>query len=653
MKAKCYFIIVFLLVQFLALNAGIAETDLAWNSPNENKLKPVTSVPNLYIWTDDCNVYVFRHNDKALLIDLGDGSVLPHLSEIGVKEIEWVLFTHHHREQSQGYPLLNHSVTKIAAPEQERLLFEQPATFRNMDPSNGDKYTVNGASYVRPPVFPVKVDRSFSQMDVFHWNDHEILCMETPGNSPGAMSYILKTSAGWIVFSGDVMMEGALMHNFFDSGWDYGFGSGFYAMHNSVAIIRQYNPVILLPSHGSIIYKPVDQLKEYQGKLQYMTDLLVQGYPLFTYAPSIEDEVSKPTSVPYVWEISPHIYKFKGHPKYWPNFTLIMADNGHALVVDCGFVNETFFNTSLELMKERLGFKTIDAVIITHMHGDHFLQVPFLKKKYGTEVWALDRMVPIIEQPLDYNYSAMLPGYNTDFNSLKIDWVFSEGEKFKWQGFEFTVDWMPGQTEFAMCMHGYIDGKLVAFTGDNIRPAPDNRGNPAVVPHNSTVLEESYIYAGEYLKRLKPDRIIGGHSVVFDNPGELIERYRLWSYELRDALRDLNSLEDYRYWYDPYWVKAKPYRNIIKKGQTVEINILIRNFRDQKQKYLVKIQTPEGITAKPGILEVELDRETIKPFPVKFTASEKAEVGVNIVAFDVILDGRKLSGWFDAVIKVE
>lgn len=34
--------------------------------------------------------------------------------------------------------------------------------------------------------------------------------------------------------------------------------------------------------------------------------------------------------------------------------------------------------------------------------------------------------------------------------------------------------WMPGQTEFALCLHGMIDGRKVAFTGDNIFGDPDN-----------------------------------------------------------------------------------------------------------------------------------------------------------------------------------
>jgi beta-lactamase superfamily II metal-dependent hydrolase len=61
--------------------------------------------PNLYMWTDVCNVYILWEGDAALLIELGNDSVLEYLKQSCVKKIEWVFFTHHHREQCQGYPL--------------------------------------------------------------------------------------------------------------------------------------------------------------------------------------------------------------------------------------------------------------------------------------------------------------------------------------------------------------------------------------------------------------------------------------------------------------------------------------------------------------------------------------------------------------------
>ena len=72
--------------------------------------------PDLFVWTDTCNVYVLRDGDAALLIDFGDGSVVDHLVDIGVKHVEWVLLTHHHREQCQGIERVDRARTRVAAP---------------------------------------------------------------------------------------------------------------------------------------------------------------------------------------------------------------------------------------------------------------------------------------------------------------------------------------------------------------------------------------------------------------------------------------------------------------------------------------------------------------------------------------------------------
>jgi glyoxylase-like metal-dependent hydrolase (beta-lactamase superfamily II) len=142
-------------------------------------------VPGVYQWTDTCNVYVIRDGDAALLIDFGDGSVVDHLSEIGVKTVEWVLFTHHHREQCQGATDWKRQGTKLAASATERPLFENPTAFRKIRPTLGDAFTVHGASYVRPPVAPIPIDHAFARMDDFTWRGREFWVVETQGNAPG------------------------------------------------------------------------------------------------------------------------------------------------------------------------------------------------------------------------------------------------------------------------------------------------------------------------------------------------------------------------------------------------------------------------------------------------------------------------------------
>jgi glyoxylase-like metal-dependent hydrolase (beta-lactamase superfamily II) len=625
--------------------------------------RPVTPTTDadLFVWTDTCNVYVLRADDAALLIDLGDGTVLDHLDEIGVKRVEWVLFTHHHREQCQGAARLPGFGAKVAAPAAERALFEQPTSFRKMQVRLGDPFTIHGASYVRPPIQPIPLDRALGTNDTISWRGREFRCVDTRGNSPGSLTYLLDIGATRLAFSGDVMLAGAKMHTWFDTEWDYGFAAGIRALRASVERLTDLQPTLLLPSHGPLVTEPAPQLAEYAAKLATLERLCRRGYDVEGGAAAYQDKVSTPTVVSNVWQVTPSVFKFK-RPNFFGNFAIILSQSGHALVVDCGLLDERMLDDALAGMREHFGLNAIDAIVITHMHGDHFLEAPHVREKWGAPIWALDNMVDKMEHPEWFDYAAPIQAYgkkNPDgspMTGVQVDRAFRPGETFEWEGQCFTVDWMPGQTEFALCLHGMIDGRKIAFTGDNLFGDPENpaqTGHEAMVAHNSAILEEGYIYAGEYLSRLQPDIMVGGHSFVMAKPAQFIERFRRWGYEMRDAFRALSPDADYRYGFDPFWVRAEPYRVGLKAGETASLNIWVRNFRSIRQAHRIELRAPPGLRVEPRVLEGDLAGEFRRAFPVRITATPGVAPGVHLIGLDVTLDGRRYGEWFDLVVGVE
>ena len=652
---------------WLGLAAAICGTEAAsvWprgNLPTSVSLRPVDPKldPNLFVWTDTCNVYVVRDQGAALLINLGDGSVLGHLPEIGVERVEWVLFTDHHREQCQGAARLKGSGAQVAAPEAERALFERPAEFRKLEVSLGDAFTIHGASYVRPPIAAIPLDRAFATNDTLVWRGREFRCTDTRGSSPGGMSYLLKLTNGVAAFSGDLMLAGAKLHTWFDSEWDYGFAAGIRALRASAARLAGGEPAWLLPSHGPVVWEPQSELRQFGDKLASLEKLYLRGYGVEAASVSYQDKVSRPTVVSNLWQVLPHVFKFK-RPYFWPNFGLILAGSGRGLAVDCGLLDEKFLDAALDGMREHLGLKAIDAVIISHMHGDHFLEAPHLRQKWGTQIWALANMVDKMEHPEWFDYSAPIQAYGkkapdgSPLKGVRVDRVFQPGESFAWEGYQFTVDWMPGQTEFALCLHGRIDGRTVAFTGDNIFGDPDDptqTGHEAMVAHNSAILEEGYIYGAEFLKRIQPDLLVGGHSFVMDHPAAFIERYRQWSYAMRDAFRTLSPDPDYRYWFDPFWVRAQPYRLALRPGQAGTVNVHVRDFRDARQSHVIEIHAPAGVRVTPDRLEGVVAGGSRRSFPVRVEVAPGAAPGTRIVGLDVTLDGQRYGEWFDFVVGV-
>jgi glyoxylase-like metal-dependent hydrolase (beta-lactamase superfamily II) len=624
---------------------------------------PFTEVaPGVLVWPNTCNTYVVRDGDVALVVDLGDGSVLDALAGIGVTTVEWVLYTHHHREQCQGHGLLATHATcrgvRVAGPAAERELFETPLAFRQAEPKLSDRFTVHGASYVRPPIRPVKLDRAFEKMDTFAWRGREFWCAETAGNSPGGMSYLLRDGNRWLGFTGDVMLDGAVLHTWYDTEADYGFCKGIYTLATAAAYLEGFAPLAMLPAHGPPIPEAAPQLAAFQQKLRRLEKVLKRGWECFTFAGCDQDRVSRPTVVPHLWQVSPHLYKVRGH-EYWVNFHMLVSDDGHALLIDCGLFDRQHLDRVLDGARDRLGIKAIDAVLVTHMHGDHFLDAEHVRKTRGAAIWTHERVADLLERPLDYDYDALIPAYRErptgDIRSLRVDRVIRDSEVLRWRGHDLACDWMPGQTEFACCVHGVIDGRRVAFTGDNVFGAPGDpaqHGHEAVVARNACTVEEGYGYAGRYLHSIAPDLILGGHSWAIADPGPLIERYMAAAIALREALVALTAEPDYRLAFDPYWLRVHPYRVALARGGRAEAALVARNFLDVATVYEVAIVCPPGVTVAPARAALRLEPGATRRLPLVFTAAADAPAGVATAALDITHDGVRRGQLFDVVLVV-
>ena len=332
---------------------------------------------------------------------------------------------------------------------------------------------------------------------------------------------------------------------------------------------------------------------------------------------------------------------------------------GHALLIDCGLFDRQHLDRVLDGARDRLGIKAIDAVLVTHMHGDHFLDAEHVRKTRGAAIWTHERVADLLERPLDYDYDALIPAYRErptgDIRSLRVDRVLRDGEVLRWRGHDLACDWMPGQTEFACCVHGVIDGRRVAFTGDNVFGAPGDpaqHGHEAVVARNACTVEEGYGYAGRYLHSIAPDLILGGHSWAIADPGPLIDRYMAAATELREALVALTAEPDYRLAFDPYWLRVHPYRVALARGGRAEAALVARNFLDVATVYEVAIVCPPGVTVAPARAALRLEPGATRRLPLVFTAAADAPAGVATAALDITHDGARRGQLFDVVLVV-
>lgn len=612
--------------------------------------------PDVFVHQGCANVFVLRDGPHAILFNLGDGSVLDQLSTIGVTQVDWVLFTEHHREVCQGASRIDRKQTQVAAPRSERTLFENPLRFRKWRPTLNDEYTVHGASYVRPSAVPIQLDQTFAPGDTFRWRGYEILCMETPGHSPGGMSYLLRRGSQTCAFIGGVMHEGARMSNWYDIEWDYGFGKGLDTLTASVQKLIDAKPDCIFPAQGPPIHDASSQLKSYHNKLTAFRPDYLRGYPVNDLTKRTKvDPIIRATAIPQIVQVTPHLYKFSDMLA-GKNFAIIISDSGKGLLLDCGLFPETLLNELVKEMQTHLGLTQIDALWINHMHGDHFTLGAALKRQFGTQIWTLDRIVDKVEQPLKYDYCALITSYNPEYEGLKVDRALRDGEVVDWEGLQLHIDWMPGQTEFGNCLWLELDGKRIAFTGDNLFGDPSDptqNGHEAVVARNSAVFEEGYLLGSRYLRDLKPDIVMGAHNVLMTNPAAFLDRYHAWSKRIIDHYRSLLPDENYEYGFDPFWVSAYPYRVDLQQQRVQEFEITVRNFRDQPQRHRVALRLPPGLQANPAVLEGTVAPKSRERFKITLTAApDLAPAGTLMIPLDIRLDGKHFGERFDFLVQV-
>ena len=84
---------------------------------------------HLYIHYGHVNTGILRDGDRALLIDPSGIDLQTTLVKLDITQIEHVLFTHHHRDNTAGFPIADN--VRVGVPEKEAPWFIEVETFWN------------------------------------------------------------------------------------------------------------------------------------------------------------------------------------------------------------------------------------------------------------------------------------------------------------------------------------------------------------------------------------------------------------------------------------------------------------------------------------------------------------------------------------------
>ncbi len=606
--------------------------------------KPRKLTENLYLFEDTCNVYVVRDGSSAVLIDFGSGKILDHLKDLGVTRIDWVLHTHHHRDQCQGDWRAVERRIPMAVPYHETHLFADARNFwRNR--------RVFHLYYVRNDFNTLTEDlpvaRRLADYSTFRWGQTDFFVLPTPGHTLGSITLLAAIDGQKVAFSGDLMYAPGKILNLYDTQVNYGGAEGIDLGIYSLARLREQKPGLLCPSHGQPLKDPDVGLAETVRKL-------TEYYRFQSGEPS---EFNRP------YAISPHLV---AHHLTTSSFYAILSNSGKAMFIDYGSASGTHFGNmeratavsdrirfvehSIEHLRRTYGMKSIDVAMPSHMHDDHLNGFPHLIRHYGTRIWCYENMVDVFENPRGYNLGCILG------EPFKVARAFRHGEKFRWEEFEFEVAHNPGHTEYQMALYVSIDGQRVAFSGDAF--FMPNARNDGTMRHNlifrNHVENDSHLKSIRTLLEHEPNLICPGHGRHFPVDKALLLATEEKMRRQQQLFVDLLPEGMTNFGLDPSWVSLYPYQILAAPGERQKIEVRVQNYQPSAMKLEVALIAPPEWGIEPEVLKFEAPAQgkAVRAFEVTIPRSWSAPSPRLAIAADVLADGRYLGQITEAVVEM-
>lgn len=599
---------------------------------------------NLYLFEDTCNVFIVRQGSRAILIDFGSGAVLDHLAALGIQSVDWVLHTHHHRDQCQGDQILRTKKIQLAVPAHEAHLFSDAENFwRNR--------RVFHLYYVRNDFNTITrnipVDHRLADYSTFRWQNIDFFVLPTPGHTLGSISLLATIDSRRVAFTGDLFYAPGKILTLHDTQINYGGAEGIDMGIYSLARLAEQNPALVCPSHGDPIDSPDGAIRQ---TIRHLTDY----YRFQTGNQPVEE------GLPFA--VSPHLV---AHYLTNSSFYAIISSSGKAMFIDYGSASQLHFANfmtatattdrirfvehSIARLRRDHGLKSVDVAMPSHMHDDHMNGFPHLVRHLGTRIWCYDNMVDVFQNPRGYNLGCILA------EPVKIDRAFRDGETFKWEEFEFEVKHSPGHTNYQMALFTKIDGRRVAFTGDAFFPNPQNDGT---LRHNlifrNEVQSDSHLRSIRNMLEREPEMICPGHGRPYPVTRDLLTATEQKFRRQQQFFQDLLPEGETDFAMNPSWLRFYPYQILLAPGETRTIELHASNYSPSPMNLEIALVAPSEWRIAPETCTLRVPPNSQAKTTVSLTIPRDWTPPAPrfAIAADVLRDGKYIGQITEAVIEI-
>jgi glyoxylase-like metal-dependent hydrolase (beta-lactamase superfamily II) len=597
--------------------------------PSANPAQLVAIAPGVYEFQDTCNVYAIVKGNEAMLIDFGSGDILNVLPSVGVRKVDWILHTNFHRGHTQGDELAKAQGIKIAVPESERKYFENVEALWNAK-KVFDLYDMRDEFLARRQ--NIAVDFDLKPGTKFAWNGLELEVIGTPGHTEGSVSFKFVTGGKTLLFCGDLVASEGKIPTMHDLEWDYVGTHGILAEMGSLNLVHAMAPDMMLPSHGTPSQDP-------EAWTPLLLARLAKIYHEYDW---IHFSLARPNPGPV--QLTRHVWQMRRTFADGVGY-LIVGDSGRAMLWDVNAGEVSF----LAEMQKIAGFKSIDVIVPSHYHDDHVGGINATKKKYGSQLWAMDHLVDVLQHPMAYNLPCLWR------EPMTVDRVLHDGEKIEFDGMPLQFFYLPGQTEYTEGLLLNVDGKRLLFDGDNVaHPLPGMPLFGHFVCRNYQRIGGGHVYSAKKLLELKPDYVCPNHFEWNVATPEILESYLKSSAEVQDTWKEIIDQPDPEIGVDNSWASLYPYQAEADPGDTIHYELRIRNWINRPSHLRVVIRSPQGWTVPSAVeIDVTAKGEAAGSFDVKIPRSENRLNRRFALTADIWRDGEHLGEVTEGLINMK
>ncbi len=605
--------------------------------------------PHLYVHHGHVNTGILRDEDRALLID--PSGEIPHttLVELGITGIDQILFTHHHRDNTAGFPRENK--TRVGVPAKEAPWFREVETFWNDPQYRWHLYNYHPHNLMLAN--GIFVTDTYTEGERFEWGPAALTVLETPGHTDGSVTYLIDVDGERFAFSGDLIYDEGQLWDIYSlqkgqQTSDYhGFLGARDELTESLEKVRRVSPTALIPTHGVVMSNPERAIDALLQQLAHCYDKYVAISALRHYFPKLFVEFE---------ERAGHmpIREGKSPPEFLRHFGttwLIISESGEAFVMDCGSPNVIKHIQQLQAggdlrhsLQASITTLEVTQFWVTHYHDDHVDAIPEFQTTFPCETITDSVVARVITNPIGFRLPCISPSVT------RVDRITHDGDSWEWNEFTMTAYHFPGQTYY----HGglLVEGRGVRmfFAGDSFTMA----GIDDYCSGNRNLLGKNVGYEKclRLIQELKPTHIFNCHvDLAFDFTDAEMQCMLDTLAEREKCYTELFPWDHANYGMDEHWVRCYPYEQEVVLGETGHLRVEITNHSSEPRTAIAQPILPSSWnmelspqeTTIPALSDGHIDFSL--PIPSRLDASGKRIV----VPVDITYDGRSLGQFREAI----